>query len=346
MYMHFGKMGIGPWYRIGLSMSNAVILAAIIETIISCNAASHSLAYSLAKYQYGLHGHAPGHLPTEVANHPQWVLFGVTLFVQILADILLWIAVIVKGNRHFALIWVMATLVRTSYTAVLHTFTQEEWERSYPVMEAIQKITAFLWGTMIFGFCAITGVQASYYLSTEEGRAKISPVGEGILALRDYYRENLVQLAVVLLFSEIVTNIHRCFHYPITAYLDEAKFYLGYTTAPDEMGFNISIATIVINAFGLILLTVKYSGVQKAWVVAYVILILVHLLLLAYVAIDWSPVNVQPHMFNGFFLVSVAHLIYKVGILYVYYKSMGQIVERRESQSASQQSVDRQIGEP
>lgn len=31
--MHFGKMGIGPWYRIGLSMSNAVILAAIIETV-------------------------------------------------------------------------------------------------------------------------------------------------------------------------------------------------------------------------------------------------------------------------------------------------------------------------
>lgn len=98
--MHFGKMGIGPWYRIGLSMSNAVILAAIIETvstlviiyllaslrickkikiyetawilqIISCNAASHSLAYSLAKYQYGLHGHAPGHLPTEVAS--EWI---------------------------------------------------------------------------------------------------------------------------------------------------------------------------------------------------------------------------------------------------------------------------------
>jgi hypothetical protein len=31
--MHFVIMELGPWYRVGLSMSNALILAAIVETV-------------------------------------------------------------------------------------------------------------------------------------------------------------------------------------------------------------------------------------------------------------------------------------------------------------------------
>ncbi len=89
------------------------------------------------------------------------------------------------------------------------------------------------------------------------------------------------------------------------------------------MGINISIATLVLNSFGLILLVLKNSGFQKAWVVVYVILILVHLLLFAYIGIAWSGVNVHPHMFNGFIFVSFIHLVYKVGIFFVYYKSIG-----------------------
>lgn len=91
------------------------------------------------------------------------------------------------------------------------------------------------------------------------------------------------------------------------------------------MGFKISIATLVINAIGLILLVVKHSGSQKAWVVVYVILILVHLLLLTYIFIAWSAVNDTPQMFNGFIFISIMHLCYKIGIFFIYYKSIGEV---------------------
>jgi len=68
----------------------------------------------------------------------------------------------------------------------------------------MQKIISFLWGTALFGFFILTGIQTHFLLTSEEGKVKLSPVGQGIVALRDYYRENPAQLAIVLLLSEIV----------------------------------------------------------------------------------------------------------------------------------------------
>jgi hypothetical protein len=96
----------------------------------------------------------------------------------------------------------------SNYLICLYFFLwkQEQWGSTYEPLEALLRVFAFLWGTILFGFCIITGIQTALYLSDDDddGRAKVSPVGQGRLVIVEYYKKHYPQLAVVLLLSEIV----------------------------------------------------------------------------------------------------------------------------------------------
>ncbi|CAL8107313.1 unnamed protein product [Orchesella dallaii] len=312
-------MGLGPWYRLGLSLGNCLILVAIIETALTFNSVCHGIATGMVEYMYGLHGEPPDNLGEELKEYPQYAFLFALYALQMLADVLLWLGIIWKVHRHILLFWVLITVSRTWMAAYLDI--QEGWSSEFEGLVAINLILQFLWGTVVFLFKIVTGIQALVHVVCDDQGEKIHPCGQGIGPIRAFYMEHLKQLSVVLLISEIALNVHRSFKYSTTAFLMEAENQLGYE-APSEYGKDISMFTIVVNSVGLIFIAVNSINMRRSWIAAYVISILIHFCLFIYVVIDWTGATAHPQMFNGFVFVSLMHLIYKAIILYIYAKSI------------------------
>lgn len=83
---------------------------------------------------------------------------------------------------------------------------QEEWGEKFDGGTAINLILAFLFGSVLFLFKVLTGLQALIRVACDEDPSiKLHPAGQGFGEIRAYYTEHLKQLSVVLLVSEIVS---------------------------------------------------------------------------------------------------------------------------------------------
>ena len=91
--------------------------------------------------------------------------------------------------------------------------TQKEWGATYTILSALHKISALLWGSILFAFIVTSGFQVLGKIviasdsDEEEEREKLKPIAHGVALLKSFYlREHPRQLAIILVAADIVRN--------------------------------------------------------------------------------------------------------------------------------------------